>query len=264
MIRASSRASVLWSIEGTDCPGTSYLMGTMHVRDRRAFRRWQQVIQKVETCDVFAAEIQIDQLKSMPRLLPSVAPLHQLLPERKFQKLRRQLRKGAGIDIDSYDHLPPVILLQLIDEALLARDYPASLDESLWDYAKMQGKELLGLETTDAQLDFLRQLNGIFQVRQLLEVGSRWPRHRRQAMRMAALYEAEEIDKLYQSARQGAGHIRKTLLLQRNEHMARSLSKLLRSQTVFCAVGAAHLGGGKGMLSRLKKEGFTVKPIKPA
>ncbi|MBK8706211.1 MAG: TraB/GumN family protein [Saprospiraceae bacterium] len=196
MTRASSRASVLWSIEGADCPGTSYLMGTMHVRDRRAFSRWQQVIQKVETCEAFAAEIQIDQLKSMPGLLPAVAPLHQLLPERKFQKLRRQLRKGAGIDIVSCDHLPPVILLQLIDEALLARDYPASLDESLWNYAKMQGKELLGLETTETQLGFLRQLNNTFQVRQLLEVGSRWPRHRRQAMRMAALYEAEEIDRL--------------------------------------------------------------------
>ncbi len=200
----------------------------------------------------------------MPGLLPAVAPLHQLLPERKFQKLRRQLRKGAGIDIVSCDHLPPVILLQLIDEALLARDYPASLDESLWNYAKMQGKELLGLETTETQLGFLRQLNNTFQVRQLLEVGSRWPRHRRQAMRMAALYEAEEIDRLYQSARQGAGLIRKTLLFQRNEHMARTLSGLLRSQTIFCAVGAAHLGGGKGLLSRLKKEGYIVKPVPPA
>jgi uncharacterized protein YbaP (TraB family) len=238
-------------------------MGTMHVRDRRAFNRWQQVIQKVETCEVFAAEIQIEQLKSLPRALPAVEPLHRLLPVRKFQKLRRQLRKGAGIDIESCDYLPPVLILQLIDEALLARDYPTSLDESLWDYAKMQGKELLGLETVDAQFDFLRQLNSTFQVGQLLEVGSRWPRHRRQAMRMAALYEAEEIDRLYQSARQGAGKIRKTLLLQRNEHMTRSLSGLLRSQTVFCAVGAAHLGGGKGLLRLLKKDGFKVKPVPP-
>ncbi|MBK8706210.1 MAG: TraB/GumN family protein [Saprospiraceae bacterium] len=46
--------------------------------------------------------------------------------------------------------------------------------------------------------------------------------------------------------------------------MARTLSGLLRRQTVFCAVGAAHLGGGKGMLSRLKKEGYIVKPVPPA
>lgn len=236
----------------------------MHVRDSRAFGLWQQAAEKIAECEVFAAEIPLNQLEHSEEMLLEAAPLRGVLPARKFKQLRGLLRKGIGLDIKIWDHLPPILIFQLIDEALLSRDYPVSLDESLWHYAQKEGRLLQGLETLAEQAGFLQQLSCNFQVRQLMELGRRWPRHRRQTIRMASLYEAEEIDKLYQCARQGAGRMRKLLLLDRNSRMAERLGRLVRSNTTFCAVGAAHLSGGKGMLRLLKKAGFTVKPVKPA
>ena len=43
--------------------------------------------------------------------------------------------------------------------------------------------------------------------------------------------------------------------------MTKRFAKIARSQTLFCAVGAGHLAGQKGMLRLLKKKGFNVRPV---
>ena len=48
----------------------------------------------------------------------------------------------------------------------------------------------------------------------------------------------------------------------RNQRMAERLIPLLNKQTVFCAVGAAHLAGEQGVLNYIRKKGFILSPIK--
>jgi uncharacterized protein len=44
--------------------------------------------------------------------------------------------------------------------------------------------------------------------------------------------------------------------------MAERLTVMLESQTVFCAVGAAHLAGEGGILNYLREKGFVLTPVK--
>ena len=57
------------------------------------------------------------------------------------------------------------------------------------------------------------------------------------------------------------GKLRKLMIYDRNEFMTNNLVALTEEGATFCAVGAAHLPGGKGMLRMLKRSGFKVKPI---
>jgi uncharacterized protein YbaP (TraB family) len=55
--------------------------------------------------------------------------------------------------------------------------------------------------------------------------------------------------------------MRKALLFDRNKIMARRFAEMARQNSLFCAVGAGHLAGQKGMLRLLKKQGFKVRAI---
>ena len=51
---------------------------------------------------------------------------------------------------------------------------------------------------------------------------------------------------------------------RRNVVMANGADKIIRKKSAFIAVGAAHLGGEKGVIELLRKKGYTVKPVKTA
>lgn len=50
-------------------------------------------------------------------------------------------------------------------------------------------------------------------------------------------------------------------IISRNKTMAKSLKKIIKKQTVFCAIGAAHLPGDNGVIELLRKSGYTVQPV---
>jgi len=50
-------------------------------------------------------------------------------------------------------------------------------------------------------------------------------------------------------------------VIKRNINMTKTIIKNSRKQSVFYAVGAAHLGGPKGIIALLRKKGYTVEPV---
>lgn len=53
----------------------------------------------------------------------------------------------------------------------------------------------------------------------------------------------------------------KAMLYDRNETMAKSMDSIMKTGSLFSAVGAAHLPGKNGMIEILRRKGYTVKPI---
>lgn len=53
----------------------------------------------------------------------------------------------------------------------------------------------------------------------------------------------------------------KALLYDRNVVMVKSIDSLVRTGSLFAAVGAAHLPGKKGIIEMLRKKGYTVTPV---
>jgi uncharacterized protein YbaP (TraB family) len=69
------------------------------------------------------------------------------------------------------------------------------------------------------------------------------------------------VQQLYKMVKKNSKGMRPLMLYRRNEVMAERIGALVQEQRVFAAIGAAHLGGGKGVLRLLKKQGLTLHPV---
>lgn len=259
------RQSLLWEIAGADLPGRSYLFGTMHVRDRRAFRLLSPVQECILSCEAFATEFHLEEATAQPDLhllhLPPGQTLDQLVPPRRYVKLRRILHRATGLDLDRLRDKQPIIIANMVDEAMLMRDMPFALDEMLWLFARRHDKLLLGIETYQEQISVVQQISLQEQLKGLLTMSRHISRHRRHLLHMTDLYEEGNIQQLYQSARRGAQGLRKLMLYNRNVRMADRIAASAREQTTLFAIGAGHLAGGKGVLRLLKQRKLHLRPL---
>ncbi|NBC07650.1 MAG: hypothetical protein GVY26_10700 [Bacteroidetes bacterium] len=256
---------LLWRMHDAAGEGpVSFLFGTMHVRDQRAFRLLEKAYAAIDECEALALEFDLGAVEGLdPGLLqlPPGQTLDSLLPARKFQKLRRFLLRVLKVDIMAFRRALPLMTVNVLNERMMGQEQPIALDEQLWRYAQEQGKAILGIETYEEQVALLRSIPIEQQLQSLLWLGRNIKSHRRQLRKMTELYESGDIYRLHRAAKRSASGMRHRLLYRRNEIMAERIAAFTAERPVFCAVGAGHLAGGKGVLRLLKHQGITLKPV---
>lgn len=240
----------------------------MHVQDGRAFTRLDEAREHISRCEVFATEFDFSDLDqgamSMALQLPEGATLDQLLGRQAWKNLERYAQKHLGIPAEALLHQHPMNVGALLTAALMKENSPASLDETLWQFARQQGVETAGVETFAEQIETLGKIPFEAHVKNLVWLLKNYNRQKRRLRKMLDRYAEGDIQKLYESAKREAKGMRRVLLYERNKIMARRFAEIARDRALFCAVGAGHLAGEKGMLRLLKKAGFIVKPVLPA
>ncbi len=265
MPKSSQYNTLLWSATPVEGGPVSYLFGTMHVRDERAFHLLAPVYRYIDECEALALEFDLDEagagLDPAMLQLPEGQTLEGLLGAPKFDKLRSFLLRALGIDLRMFQRVLPMMTINAINEQLMSKDRPLALDEQLWQYAKEQGKSIVGIETYREQLEVLQSISVEMQLQALLWMGRSLSRHRRHLRKMADLYEAGDIYRLHRASKRSASGMRHTLLYRRNAIMAERIGQLIRQRAAVCAVGAGHLAGGKGVLRLLKYKGFRLRPV---
>ena len=66
---------------------------------------------------------------------------------------------------------------------------------------------------------------------------------------------------MFTKAEFGMNDNRDVLLDNRNKNWVDQLKKILPANNIFIAVGAGHLVGEKGLISLLRKAGYTLRPL---
>ncbi len=263
-----NKTSLLWKLSGERLPGPSYLFGTMHVRDQRAFLRLGRVYAAIEECNGFAAEFHLEStgelLQATAIQLPDNQRLSDFLPKKRFEKYRAILLKSTGLDLQQFDQVLPFMTVNLVTEQLLGRDMPEPLDQHLWAFAKKSEKSLHGIETLQEQMEVLRKITFDEQLKMLNGLCSNIAKFRQYLVRLAELYEASEVQALYKMVKKNSKSLRPLMIYERNQIMANRITTLMQERRMFLAIGAAHLGGGKGVLRLLKNQGFKLTPIQMA
>ena len=259
------KKSLVWKFytEGSEKP--NYLIGTMHVRDARAFQFEQVFKTAIDNCEVFATEFNLDEAQSgaieISMFLPEDQSLKTLMPNKLYEKTNAVLIKNMGTELSNFDRFKPIAITNFLTESLMSKDRWLSLDETLWEFARENGKILRGIENFEEQLSVLNKMTVEDQLKSLKETIKDLGSFKKQLAKMAQLYEQADIEKLYKSAKKSAKGGRKLLLYNRNYIMADRIEALAKSHTVCAAIGAGHLAGGKGVLRLLKQKGFVVKAI---
>jgi uncharacterized protein YbaP (TraB family) len=285
-----SNHSLLWEITGKDLAAPSYLFGTMHVKNPKAFELPDSVYIAIENCEAFANEVQPDSMTFYYWDLYAEGDttnfLKKILGEEAYDALNRRSNSELGKPIDSLEMKKPMILKSLLDnrnEKLDSLSHSKDLDFYLFDLAYLQNKSLLGLElpadrkrladatfksfdksfqenikiqdTIEFDLSFLNiltdKMKTVFQIDPMQEMLDTY--RTGDLEKIKKWYDKGPKDKEYQYE----------ILNRRNKVMVENLLKIGREKSLFSAVGVAHLIGEENMLNLLRLKGYNVRRVSP-
>ncbi len=257
--------TLIWQFQKEGSDNCNYLIGTMHVRDERAFQFEEMFKTAILKCSQFATELNLDEAENLDMVsvttYPNGTTLSHLIANKVYKKIDAVLQKQTGVGLAQFEIYHPIMVTNFLTESLLSKDRWHSLDTMLWHFAKKNGKILRGVETTDEQMSVLKKMSVEEQLKGLREMVSHFSKFRKQIQHMARLYEQADIQKLYKEAKKSTRGSRQLLLYKRNIIMAERLSDMADEGSICAAIGAGHLAGSKGVLRLLKKKGYDITPI---
>lgn len=259
------KSSLLWSF--TKQGKSSYLFGTMHVKDYRIHHFTDQVFPFIEKCDGFATEFHLEEFSTINMQgydkLPDNKSLKDYMSTKKYQKMHRSIRKAFQIDIDPLSKVLPIFLINTISESILVNSEGMALDTILWQHASKLEASLYGLESVQDQFRILAAIPLDYQLKSLVDLSKNVSSFKSKILKMVSLYENQDIQQLYKYSKKSLGKQKKLMIYSRNVNMTKRIVELHHEvPQLFCAVGAAHLSGKFGLLRLLKEEGYAIDAIR--
>ena len=259
--------ALLWQVTRPGMKDTTYLFGTMHTRDARAFQFGPEVSRAFVGADIVAGELDMEETQRLDQsvmnamFLPKGSSLDKLYNKRDYKEVIGTLKEKLGPVAPICTKIKPFYTIALLNEAELGNDSAIVLDAWFQLKAQEAGKPVVGLETVTEQIEAVERIPLKVQARMLLEAVRTDIRSGSNAGLEA--YLAQDLDALIaevETVRLPAD-ADKALLQDRNLRMTERLEKHMRGHGVFVAVGAAHLPGEYGLIDRLRRLGYTVLPV---
>lgn len=259
------KESLLWKFKKPQESRTHYLLGTMHVSSEEAYTPVTLAKHFMEQCHIYAGEMNLDDpdLDQIGYVFMNEDEkvLQNYIGDKKFSKYKKLLAKAFSVDLDQITHYRPIVISNMVAESILTKKYDLSLDHFLWQYAHALDMTMEGLESAADQFAIMRSIPVDIQLKALRSCVKNVNKFRKQILRLNELYCEGSLTQLYKSSKKSMGSLRRLMIYDRNEYMTNNLIDLTKKGATFCAVGAAHLPGGKGIIKKLKAAGFKVKPI---
>jgi len=237
----------------------------MHVNSEEAYTPVTMAKLYMEQCANYAGEMDLNdpELDHIGEVFinDDEKRLVDFIGEKKYNKYKKIVSKAYKINLDQINHYRPMVISNMISESILTKSYDLALDHFLWQYAQSLGLTMKGLESAADQFMIMKKIPIDIQLKSLSSCTKDVFKFRKQVLRLSELYKHGELTKLYKTSKKSMGKLRKLMIYDRNEYMTNKLIQISEDGATFCAVGAAHLSGGKGMLRKLKLAGFKVTPI---
>lgn len=261
--------ALLWRIEGQGLPEPSYVVGTVHSKDARAFRQVPQLLEVMQGRNAIAGEIDlttgppVTHLMADRLMLPAGKELGDFFTAKELRQVHKALGAKMGPMAMMADRMKPFFLMAFLTEATMKADSSMVLDQYLQVKAKEMGKEVLGLETVEEQLAAVDALPLQDQADMLYQT-VRSGQDEKMMDRFLDAYAAQDLGRLAKLVAKGnmPELMGEKLLKDRNRVMANRMDSLMRGgRTILFAIGAAHLPSGGGVLDLLRGMGYQATPM---
>jgi hypothetical protein len=170
--------------------------------------------------------------------------------------------KISGLKIKLYSRLKPIYLQSILLKEQIKGD--KSYEETFAKMAKKKKMNQVGLEAISLQMKVLDTIPVATQIKDMVTSINQGKASIRDFNEMIKVYKTQNIEKLHEltiSEDSGIANFEDVFLNNRNESWIPVIENLMSKQSSFIAVGAAHLGGEKGVLNLLKLKGYTIEPI---
>ena len=280
---------LLWRV--TDKDGHSlYLFGTIHAGDERNETVLERLSPTLESCDALAVEFDVvaysENMQQMisdmqPYLLTDGSVVSDYMPEELYQR-SYELLEHANLSPGLYCQFNLAWWAQLVDTALLIDycdlDTEEAMDSLLIHRANDKNLPVLEVESSAFQMTLLNSFDNdlyLLQIENALDTADAFDSDINE---MYDLWLSGDKDTFWsylteEDAEDDAGayteeqiamieDYNQRMLDDRNLGMRdKALEYLNSGQTVFFAVGAAHMADKTGLVQLLTDAGCTVEPI---
>ena len=267
---------LLWKISGNGMEKPSYLYGTMHVSSKVAFYLDQSFFDAIEGVDQVALELEpelwFDEVLGSDFMTSSYNgsgnnELYDFYENQNWNEFDNNFEIDKDLNnsiIKIYKQSPQVL------NQMLFRFYDASgnfeedtwLDMYIYQAGKKLGKQTRGLETFQLSMEMLAKSEA--EIKSAPSQNNRLSYKERQEAYTAIedAYRKGDLDRL-DSLQRVVSHKSyiKWILIERNKNFVAGMDTLMRMNSMFTGVGAAHLPGKEGMIEMLRDKGFVVEPV---
>ncbi len=249
---------------------SNYLFGTIHSDDYRIMDLPGQVTTAFDSSRSFVMEVIPDADAILHSMLSMVftdgRSLEGVVGRDRFREVVEAVESSGMSEEAIKDFKPWAIVTILSLPPAKTGDF---LDLYLYKSALDAGRPVIGLETIDEQLAVLDGLSESDQVELLNETLKVLEQLPAVHERLLVTYLKRDLDELVRLADEylHAGdsevgeRFKEAALDVRNGRMTKRMIPLLRKGGHFVAVGALHLPGEDGILTRLKASGFEVRAV---
>lgn len=266
-----------------------YLMGTIHVGDARTAFLPDEVYAALSQCDALAVEANIAEMEEELLADPELAAKYteaymnpfndttkRLLDSDVYDKAIKLLKAGGNYSSNT-EHMKPFVWASSIENFYLTQGQLSAekgMDMRLLELAKEQDKKIIEVESILLQLEMFSNFSTELQVLLLEEaLNSNMAEYCNEAETLYELWctgdEAElrkvmtqDISDLPDEERALYQEYLDAVIIQRNKNMLdKAIFHLKCGDTVFYAVGLAHLLQENGLVDTLREAGYTVEQV---
>ncbi len=259
---------LLWEITGNGATKPSYLYGTMHVSNKIAFNLSDTFFSGLRSVDVVGLETNPESwmadMLSMDMMSGMQSYTYNNYQHKGFYE------KAFRTPVPNRETLTQIFAedKQLVNRMLFrTNSYSANYEENTYlDLFIFQSGKKLKKTVTHLE-DFAESMNLYAKAIEPHKDDKRNNRPYDPSVNLNDMLQnsyrkgdLDLMDSLMTLMNPGKNY-RKYFLDERNRSMARNIDSVMRRQTIFAAVGAAHLAGEEGVINLLRKKGYTVRAI---
>lgn len=256
--------SLLWKVEKQGY-NTSYLFGTIHVKDERVFHFNDSLFSKLDEVDVLVTELDLSTESILAMVegmkLPEGKTLQDVMKPKQYERLRDFAEEHVALNFSQLEKFKPFMVLMLTMQKEIPNNTSEAVDMYLYNYAVKIGKKTKALETLDEQLEALDALSIEKIIKSIDEYESEKGISYEDmilAYQNSDIQAMNELTKLEEAKNE---KFMKAIFDKRNKVMAKRIPLMMKESSTFFAIGAGHLAGTKGVLSKLENDGFKITPV---
>ncbi len=274
-------ATLLWKITGKDIKKPSYLYGTIHLigekdyflheATTKAFKKTKRLITEIDMSNQMAMAVEMMRLAPMKdgKTLKTVASAEE------YQNIKNYFEKDSKnpqlkmMPFSMVENWKPMLLQSLLYTDMI-KGNTKSYEMELVALAKKSKMTFGGLETVADQMAVFDKISYKEQATALSESIAELKKGNpdtgaNELAQLVELYKKQDVDAMVEESMAKMGEEMKgsedALLYDRNERWIPLIIEFAKEQPTFFAVGAAHLGGERGVIRLLRKAGYTVEAV---
>ena len=261
--------TLLWEVSGNGLEKPSFLFGTFHLLCKQDIHFSDQLKKAVNYSDEIYMEMDMDDPSTMLSGMMYMnmrgdTTLADLYTDKEYARLKNYFSDTLKMPLTLLQKAKPYFLVALLYPRMMSCSSPAGVEEELVKLAKEDKKEIQGLETMQFQASVFDSIPYQWQAKELLKNIDSFSTNKEEFETMLNFYKNQQMDSIKTmlgKSEFGSDKYDDLLLNDRNKKWVTKLDSIMKKESVFVAVGAGHLVGDKGLISLLRKQGYSVEPL---